>query len=38
MARPPISRGLQALFEEMERDANVFCMGEDIGVMAAHSK
>src|SRR4051812_19765713 len=21
----------QALFEEMERDANVFCMGEDIG-------
>jgi 2-oxoisovalerate dehydrogenase E1 component beta subunit len=22
----------QALFEEMERDANVFCLGEDIGV------
>src|SRR5919198_6310810 len=22
----------QALFEEMERDENVFCMGEDIGV------
>ena len=21
----------QALFEEMERDSNVFCMGEDIG-------
>lgn len=28
----------QGIWEEMERDPSVFCIGEDIGIYGAHSK